>query len=290
MDIKTVIDEITNIGISKTIVETKQLSGGTTSKLYLLRDSENNKYVVKFNEPHVLKAESIYLAFYKDVDFLPDLLYTEPDDRYIVYSFVAGAVDYFRKNKKEMLQTLVEELINKYRYVEEPAGWGWADELTDSWQSFLLSRANESAKILKTHLEKEDHDYILDLIKSTDRNREFTQPFLLHGDCGVHNFIFTEEKLTGVIDPTPVYGEPLYDLIYAFCSSPDDLTKETISSAASLLKAYENKNDRFLHEEVLIGMFFRMATCILHHPEDLKEYLIAWDYWKNLVKEASLKK
>jgi Phosphotransferase enzyme family len=290
MDIKTIIDEITNIGIIETIVETKQLSGGTTSKLYLLCDSENNKYVVKFNEPHVLEAESHYLAFYMDVDFLPDLLYTEPAYRYIVYSFVAGAVDYPRKNKKEMLQTLVQHLISQYRSVEEPGSWGWADELTDSWQNFLLSRVIESSTILKPYLEKEDHNFVLNLVKSPNRNREFTQPFLLHGDCGVHNFIFTEEKLTGVIDPTPVYGEPLYDLIYAFCSSPDDLTKETISSAASLLKAYENKNDRFLHEEVLIGLYFRMASCVRHHPEDLKEYLIAWDYWKNIVKTASLKK
>lgn len=290
MDIKTIIDEITNIGIIGTIVETKQLSGGTTSKLYLLSDSENNKYVVKFNEPHVLKAESHYLACYKDVDFLPDLLYTEPDYRYIVYSFVAGAVDYPCKNKKEMLQTLVEQLINQYKSVAEPAGWGWADELTDSWQSFLLSRANESSTTLETHLEKEDHDVVLDLIKSPNRNREFKQPFLLHGDCGIHNFIFTEDKLTGVIDPTPVYGEPLYDLIYAFCSSPDDLTKETIQSATTLLQTYENKNDSFLYEEVLIGLYFRMGTCVRHHPEDLKEYLQAWDYWRNIVNTAAMKK
>ncbi|WP_226537381.1 aminoglycoside phosphotransferase family protein [Fictibacillus halophilus] len=290
MDIKTIIDELMNIGISKKIVETKPLSGGTTSKLYLLSDSENNKYVVKFNEPHVLEVESHFLAFYKDVAFLPDLLYTEPAYRYIVYSFVAGAVDYPKKNKKEMLQTLVEHLINHYRIVVEPAGWGWADELTDSWQSFLLSRANESSAILNTHLEKEDHEFILELIKSWNRNREFKQPYLLHGDCGIHNFIFTEEKLTGVIDPTPVYGEPLYDLIYAFCSSPDDLAKETIQSAASLLKAYQNKNDRFLHEEVLMGLYFRMASCVRHHPEDLEEYLKAWEYWKNIVKATSLKK
>ncbi|MFD1356935.1 phosphotransferase [Fictibacillus halophilus] len=290
MDIKTIIDEITNIGISKTIIETKQLSGGTTSKLYLLCDSENRKYVVKFNEPHVLKAESHYLAFYKNVDFLPDLLYKEPAYRYIVYSFVAGSVNYPRKNKKEMLQALVQHLINHYKSVTVPAGWGWVDELTDSWQSFLLSRVNESSTTLETYLEKEDLHLVLELVNSTNRNRELKDPFLLHGDCGVHNFIFNEEKLDGVIDPTPVYGEPVYDLIYAFCSSPDDLTKETISSAVSLLQTYENKNDRLVHEEVLIGLYFRMATCVRHHPEDLVEYLKAWDYWKNVVKTASLKK
>ena len=37
--------------------------------------------------------------------------------------------------------------------------------------------------------------------------------------------------LHGVIDPLPVLGDPIYDLIYAFCSTPEDVTKETIDYA-----------------------------------------------------------
>jgi fructosamine-3-kinase len=291
MNIKEIIQELTDKNIlNHEITKVDQLSGGTTSKLYLLRDGRDNKRVVKINEPHVLEAESFFLTCYKDVVLLPELLYTDPSYCYIVYSFVEGSVNYNRNHKLELLQSLVKKFINHYKPITEPAGWGWADELTDSWQSFLLSRATEPSTILKPYLKKEDHDLVLELLISPNRNSEFTQPYLLHGDCGVHNFIFNEEKLDGVIDPTPVFGEPIYDLIYAFCSSPDDLTKETISSATSLLQTYENKNDRLLHEEVLIGLYFRMATCARHHPEDLEEYLRAWDYWKNIVKTASLKK
>ena len=45
------------------------------------------------------------------------------------------------------------------------------------------------------------------------------------------NFIFRENRLYGVIDPLPSLGDPLYDLIYAFCSTPEDLTKEAIDYA-----------------------------------------------------------
>ncbi|MCM3718075.1 aminoglycoside phosphotransferase family protein [Fictibacillus phosphorivorans] len=289
MDIKTVIHELNNNGMIEPIVETKQLSGGTTSKLYLLHDNKTNQYVVKFNEPHVLEAESHFLAFYKDIDFLPDLLYTDPSHRYIVYTFVSGAVNYPRKHKKEMLQTLADHLINHYRPVEKADGWGWTDEPADSWSNYLFKRANDSRTMLDPYLKKEDHDFVLNLVNSTDRNNDTTKRYLLHGDCGVHNFIFNEGKLTSVIDPTPVHGDPLYDLIYAFCSSPDDLTKETIKSCANRLQTAKNKNDRLLYEEVLIGLYFRMATCTLHHPEDLQEYLQSWAYWKDIVRSAAIK-
>jgi fructosamine-3-kinase len=281
VDIKTIIEEITDKGIlNLKIVETKPLSGGTTSQLFLLRDSEDTKFVVKFNEPHVLEAESHFLLFYKNVDMLPKLLYTEPDYRYIVYSFIAGSVDDPRKNKKEMLQTLVQFFINHYKPVLNSASWGWADETADSWQQFFKCRVNESSETLQSYLDKEDYDLVLKLVNSSDRSR-LTKPYLLHGDCGVHNFIFKEEKLAGVIDPTPVYGDPLYDLIYAYCSSPCDLTRETIYSAASHLKIGENISEQSLYEQVVIGLYLRLATCVRHHPNDLQEYLAAWNYWKN---------
>ena len=85
--------------------------------------------------------------------------------------------------------------------------------------------------------------------------------------------------MTGVIDPTPVIGPRLYDLIYAFCSSTDDLKIETIEAAANALLE-DTKN---LYEDVLIGLYLRMATCIKHHPADFDEYVNAWEYWKRQI-------
>ncbi|PZD97001.1 hypothetical protein DNH61_04965 [Paenibacillus sambharensis] len=90
-------------------------------------------------------------------------------------------------------------------------------------------------------------------------------------------------RLCGIIDPQPVIGPPAYDLIYAFCSSPDDLSYETISAAFEQL-AVGTKQDR-IYEEVLIGLYFRISTCLKHHPHDLQAYLDAWEWWRPAVEQ-----
>jgi hypothetical protein len=39
-----------------------------------------------------------------------------------------------------------------------------------------------------------------------------------------------------------------------------------------------------LYEEALVGLYLRMAACIKHHPSDFQEYLEAWYYWEEIVK------
>ncbi|WP_419880944.1 aminoglycoside phosphotransferase family protein [Peribacillus sp. B-H-3] len=287
MDIQEVIKELNNKEIiHSSAVEYEQLNGGTVSDLYLLSTYDGARYVVKLNEPQVLQSEANFLTFYKDLYLLPRLLFVEPSDNYIVYAFITGSTNYVRKNKQEVLKALVQGLINHYKAVPNDIGWGWADELTDSWQSFLLNEIIEANKILDSYLEKDEFTFVLNLVKSSKINNLDREPFLLHGDCGVHNFIFNDGRLSGVIDPTPVIGDPLYDLIYAFCSSPDDLSNETITSAASHLLIKENISEQLLYEEVLIGLYLRLATCIRHHPNDLNDYLKAWIYWKDIIKET----
>ena len=40
---------------------------------------------------------------------------------------------------------------------------------------------------------------------------------------------------------------------------------------------------RVLWEEVLIALYMRMATCLVHHPHDLPAYLAAWPRWRALA-------
>jgi aminoglycoside phosphotransferase len=283
MDFQNVIIELTNKEIIQpNLIEFEPLKGGTSSRLYLLRNSNNERFVVKLNEPQILESEAYFLDFYKGINLLPNLVYVEQSYKYIVYSFVSGSANYVRKNKKEILTSLVQSLINNYKPVPNSKGWGWADDVKDSWQDFLLSQVLEAKKTLDSNLEKEDFNFVLELVKSPNRNTFNGEAFLLHGDCGVHNFIYKEEQLVGVIDPIPVFGDPLYDLIYAFCSSPDDLTEETINLATSYL-VKGNKSEQLLYEEVLIGLYLRLARCIKHHPNDLDEYLKAWNHWKRII-------
>jgi len=281
MNIEKIIEElILREIIEKEPTEYKPLSGGTVSELYLLYIDEE-KYVVKSNEPAVVESEAHFLLQYKKSDLLPNLIFVEKSYQYLVYSFVEGSTNYPRENKEDMLIKLVCGLLNDYKMATNHRGWGWADQPSDSWKSFLMDKINEAKEMIAFRVDSEDYEYISNLVQkmSTD-----IQPYLLHGDCGVHNFIFNQGKLCGVIDPTLVIGDPIYDLIYAFCSSPDDLTKETIDIAISHLKIEKGKDIPFLYKRVMIGLYIRLGICIKHHPHDFEEYLKAWYYWRELLK------
>jgi fructosamine-3-kinase len=279
---KIIIELIHNNIIHSEPKEYEELKGGTVSKLYLF-NIDSNKCVVKLNEPQVIESEAFFLKYYKETHLLPRLLFVEPSYRYIVYSFIDGSTNFVRKNKKMMLKTLVKGLLNNYKPAPKDIGWGWVDQPIDSWQSFLLNEIVEARKIIDSRLDNADYHFVCNLVK---KNRVDSKPFLLHGDCGVHNFIFNGRQLSGVIDPTPVIGDPLYDLNYAFVSSPDDLTKETIESGVRHLTAKRDMNHSDLYEQVIICLYLRLGTCIKHHPNDFEEYLKAWYYWKDVIKNS----
>ena len=101
----------------------------------------------------------------------------------------------------------------------------------------------------------------------------------MHGDTGVHNFVFRQNQLVGVIDPDPMAGPVIYDFTYAFCSSPDDLEMETLLASFALLKNVRMDTSRLI-EEVVFQLYTRIGICKKVHPHDLEEYLKAWVYWK----------
>ncbi|PFV69552.1 aminoglycoside phosphotransferase [Bacillus sp. AFS059628] len=255
----------------------KVLNGGTTSTVYLL----DEKYVVKLNEAEVIREEANFLSFYEGNTLISKLLYKEPFHTYFVYSFLEGNTSCEQGYKRSTLRTLVKEVINQYKIVPEADGWGWKESPVQSWNEFLTGNVMEAYENVKRYISEEEYRIVL---KLANRDAGVNQPFLLHGDFGFHNFIFRENRLHGVIDPLPVLGDPLYDLIYAFCSTTEDLTKETIDYA--MKECVFLKKDRDLYEEIVIGLYLRIDTCLRHHPKDLEDYLIAWRYWMGEIKPA----
>ncbi|WP_436865659.1 phosphotransferase [Bacillus fungorum] len=255
----------------------KVLNGGTTSTVYLL----DEKYVVKLNESEVIREEAYFLSFYEGNTLFSKLLYKEPLHTYIVYSFLEGSTSCKQGHKRSALSTLVKEVINKYKIVPEADGWGWKESPVQSWNEFLAKNVMEAHENVRRYISDEKYKTVLKLANSQNRGTGINQPFLLHGDLGFHNFIFQGNKLHGVIDPLPVLGDLIYDLIYAFCSTPEDLTKETIDYA--MKQCVFHKKDRDLYEEIVIGLYLRIDTCLRHHPKDLEHYLAAWRYWMSEV-------
>ncbi|MBE7150758.1 phosphotransferase [Bacillus mycoides] len=255
----------------------KVLNGGTTSKVYLL----DGRYVVKLNESNVISEEAYFLCFYEGDTLFLKILYKDPLSRYIVYSFLEGITSCELGHKRSTLCKLVKEVINKYEIVPEAEGWGWKESPVQSWNEFLTENVMEAYENVRRYISEEEYRIVL---KLANRDAGVNQPFLLHGDCGFHNFIFQENKLYGVIDPLPVLGDPLYDLIYAFCSTPEDVTKEAIDYV--MKQCVFLKKNRDLYEEIVIGLYLRIDTCLRHHPKDLEDYLVAWRYWMNEIEPA----
>lgn len=255
----------------------KVLNGGTTSTVYLL----DGKYVVKLNEAEVIREEANFLSFYEGNKLFSKFLYKEPFHTYIVYSFLEGSTSCEQGHKRSTLRTLVKEVINKYEIVSDVDVWGWKESPVQSWHEFLTTNVMEAHGNVKRYISEEEYRMVL---KLANRDAGINQPFLLQGDLGFHNFIFQENKLHGVIDPLPVLGDPIYDLIYAFCSTPEDVTKETIHYAMKQCVFHKKESD--LYEEIVIGLYLRIDTCLRHHPKDLEDYLAAWRYWMREIKPA----
>ncbi|KXY06744.1 phosphotransferase [Bacillus wiedmannii] len=255
----------------------KALNGGTTSTVYLL----DEKYVVKLNEAEVIREEANFLSFYEGNNLFSKLLYKEALHTYIVYSFLEGNTSCEQGYKRSTLRTLVKEVINKYKIVPEAEGWGWKESPVQCWNEFLTANVMEAYENVRRYISEEDYRIVL---KLANRDAGVNQPFLLHGDFGFHNFIFQENELYGVIDPLPVLGDPIYDLIYAFCSTPEDITKETIDYV--MKQCVFHKKERDLYEEIVIGLYLRIDTCLRHHPKDLEDYLVAWRYWMGEIEPA----
>ncbi len=255
----------------------KGLNGGTTSTIYLL----DEQYVVKLNESDVIREEAYFLQFYKKNDAFPKLLYKDPLSRYIVYSFLEGTTSCKSGHKRSILCKLVKDVINKYEKVPKVSGWGWKDSTVQSWNEFLTVTVMEAHENVKSYISDEECRLVFKLANSPNRGAGIDEPFLLHGDFGFHNFIVQENRLHGVIDPLPVLGDPIYDLIYAFCSTPEDLTKEAIDYV--MKQSVFHREDRNLYEEMVIGLYLRIDTCLRHHPKDLEDYLAAWRYWMGEV-------
>ncbi|HEV2125298.1 MAG TPA: phosphotransferase [Chloroflexota bacterium] len=175
---------------------------------------------------------------------------------------------------------------------EKTSESGTTNRTNLAWPQFLGEHVAYRHKRLGSYLPAEDLRLVEHLARAP-RRTEQTPLSLLHGDCGAHNFLFQQQSghpgpLHAVLDPYPLVGYPIFDLAFAFVSWPNDLDLEAILPAAEALRASSRwlpNGDprRILCEEVLIALYKRMGTCMVHHPRDLPAYLAAWPRWRRLA-------
>jgi hypothetical protein len=283
LDISDIIKELRETGvIDSSSKVTNKMNGTTDGLVYNLTVNDEPKYVLKLDSPQNISLVEQLHQTYIHSNLFPKLLYTEPDKTFILYSYITGTTHYNRGSKINWLTLLVKELLNHYEIYKLTDKWGlWLEDPCQTWRDFI-DQGVENARInVENLLPIEDYYKVKSFVENISKGEEHER-FLLHGDCGVHNFVFDQNTLTGVIDPSPIVGPVLYDFMYAFCSSPDDLNLETLNTAFTLLNHEPMERTRLI-EEVIIQLYCRIGICSKHHPNDLADYLKAWDYWKVLV-------
>ncbi len=240
---------------------------GTSTRIILL----NNKYVVRQNNPNLLESEVMFLKS-STTTKLQKVLYADKDYRYAVYNFIPGEVMHMIEDFDGVIKN-IKEIISDYKpYKGE--GFGYTYETYDTWGDFLKSIVHSNSLTLP-----ESFDYlskVYDAIAELDKYS--FEKKLIHGDFGTHNFIELDGKFVGAIDPAPIAGDPLYDVLYALMSNVDFLPKVTIDFVSKTFSEPAEKVKALL----IVVLFCRFAICLKYHKEDMDAYV---DYWFNLIEQ-----
>lgn len=281
-----IIDILIDRGfIASEDVEFKKLNSGTTNGiLYTLSHNKVPIYVLKIEQPEIISATMDFLLTYKAVELLPNVLYTDEKKEFILYSYIAGETHFNRGPKIEWMRILIEELFNKYQKAENGSSWGRVNGTPrNSWADFNLSSLKYARENIGDFFSSAEHKRVERLVKKLNSYVEQEEKYYLHGDMGVHNFVYKDHQLNGIIDPSPLIGPKIYDFTYAFCSSPDNLNLSTLLLLVSLMNQENPIQKEKIIEEVTFQLYTRIGICIKVHPHDLDDYLEAWKEWREYL-------
>jgi aminoglycoside phosphotransferase len=282
--IREVIEILVNKGLlSKDDWELKRLKSGTTDGiLFTLSLNQKPAYVIKIDRPAIIASTHDFLLTYQQVKLLPDVLYTDNNKEFIVYSFIDGETHVNCGSKLDWLKVLVNDLFNQYQRAADDVPWGRVNGIErTTWSDFNESSFESAKENIDDLLLPEDHQKVRLLLSQLKADYAHEEKYYLHGDTGVHNFVFLDGIINGVIDPSPLIGPRIYDFTYAFCSSPDSLDMSTLLASFSLWSGHESFTKDRLVNEVLFQLYTRIGVCMKVHPQDLNGYMNAWEYWRN---------
>jgi aminoglycoside phosphotransferase len=284
------INEIIEILNNKSLIknnglEFKALKSGTTNGvLYNIYVENTPTYVIKIDHPSIINSTEEFLLAYQDVLLLPNVLYTDDKKEFLVYSYISGETHFNRGSKLQWMTPLVKELFNQYKKADQDIPWGRVNgSKRESWSDFNQISLQSAKENIGDLFPSEDHRRVALLVNALSKYHVQEEKYYLHGDAGVHNFVYAANELKGVIDPSPLIGPRIYDFTYAFCSSPDSLDVSTLMHSFSLWNGNASLSKERLFDEVLFQLYTRIGVCIKVHPHDLNEYLEAWREWREYL-------
>ena len=251
----------------------KYFTDGASSRVILL----NNEYLIKQNSALALKAEVEFLkrvaTIPKISNYFQKIVYVEPEYNFVVYSFINGNVMKNPENPKKVVSSLLDITSSLPTYEKEC--FGYLGEETKTWVDFLKEEIKYSSEYVPENIC--ENSFVYKAAESLEKYK-FTKK-LLHGDFGTHNFIEINGNFVGVIDPMPVAGDSLYDLLFGICSNVKLLSSFRIEELLNITNEPKEKIKSLL----IVVLYSRISRCLKYHPRDLDIYL---DYINKLCNKS----
>lgn len=272
MDIKEVIAVLILNNIVNDICSYEKLVDGTLSEVWLIESQDNKKIVAKMSNEQIIRCDGEFLSFYKEKKIFPNLLYIDLSEKLLCYEYIQGDINVNIDNMK-LLKDIID-IVKGYKHYNVN-GYGEINELS-SYKNFFLNKTFESSKRIRTLIDYKDYMLVMDKINKIASDERDIEKYLLHGDFGIHNCVFKNKELVGVVDATPVVGEPIYDIIYALCSNIRFLSSVGVENIYSSLSEL-GYNKEIINAYLIVVLYIRVGTCIKYNTYDLQDYLKFWD-------------
>ena len=259
IDKKIIFDVLEKLG--EEYIDHKYFTDGADSRVFLL----NNKYLVKQNNYQSIKAE---IEFFENTfsTFFQKLVYYPSNFQFVVYEFIPGKPMKKIISPTEIISKIIE--VSKVFSVSSKPGFGYLGEEFSSWQEFLMHEAFH-----RQNIDSIDKQIVVNAIKSLE---EYSfEKKLIHGDFGSHNFIEYDGNFVGIIDPQPIIGDPLYDIIFAICSNVNLLSTYSLDELSFITNEPKEK----IRLMFIVVLYARISRALKYHPQDIGTYL---EYFKSI--------
>lgn len=256
--------------IKEQLFSVQALTGGTQGETFLV----NRRYVFKAGHPTKLKSELLFNNYYNGQHFVQKLVFCDKMYRYIVYNYIPGEIEPQYPNAKIIWKQMVKFIAGYLPYYEQ--GFGDLNKPSETWTQFLTKLVDDCKSNLKGVFLKQDFEQLSHAI-TTLESYSFEKK-LLHGDLRLENLVFNQGVLAGVIDPYPMIGDPLYDLLFFYISTPDMVTHTPLNKLHKVLKQPIQKVQAYL----LIVLCVKLKR-IIKYQNDMEHLAFYKDLWQRAV-------
>lgn len=234
--------------------------GATESIVFSIR----NKYLVKTINTTELLVQIDFLSRYNK--YFQRIIIYDKDLSYICYEYIDGNKVYnFDSYDKQDIINQLYNITSNYEVIDYE-GYGYYLEDHKSWYQFLLDEVEYS----KSKMCDIDMHIVYDSLKII---KEFNvDKYLIHGDFGVHNFLFKNNKLK-VIDPMGVVGDPLYDFYFSFLSNYSLFSNIEFN----LILQYFNRDIKYKKALFIIVYYIRMSRAYVYDKDNYDNYYVIFN-------------